>query len=592
MTVDEILNLENSILVRYYFYDDELYSTVKNGISKEKYQEIKDNYLADKLKKALGYPDKRYDEVLYKFFTYMPGISWKKDSVDRIISLDSLGMCYVYLNEARCLSKNKELNELVANWETIKMDDPEYREKCNYELAIKTRDIIREKRKQINSCNTLNDFIKVYSNDRSIKEMIEEMLKEYQKKFIRKEIARERVLEKIKQTFNDEITFLCGTIKNAVKICPVEYSEETKKMIHPIKLGLLLSFKSMEAAFHVSEEEDKDEEELKKHFNLCGIYAYWFYKYLKENKEVYEKNKHQKIKIYRDREGKYVEYTVESFLPIFEKFYKENMSDKRMLDRQKDSAGIGFKEFEERFNERVERDKKKLRLEVAATDWEILRAGTIDREREEMLKIINGINYQKRKDKPKTLDEIEKQKQDKLKLLMDKWEYFDQSNYIVTIKGTNQMTGYVGYIYPNGIVIFEQFFEEKKAKEPVIYKAIYVMDILNFIKMSSLSKTEIMDYIKNNSDESVKRVYHSKNWKEKLTQIIKADTITEEKKEALKEFLGLLEGKNNDNKIKVTKIELENFSESMKLKENRVGIVIGKGNTEEISKIKNKKNEK
>ena len=257
-----------------------------------------------------------------------------------------------------------------------------------------------------------------------------------------------------------------------------------------------------------------------------------------------------------------------------------------MLDRQIDSAGIGFKEFETRFNERLERDKKKLRLEVAATDWEIIRAGTIDREREDMLRIIDDMNYQRRKNKPKTLDEIEKQQQEKLKLLMDKWEFFDQSNYIVTIKGTNQMSGYIGYIYPNGTVVFEQFFEEKKEREPVIYKAIYVMDILNFIKMSSLSKTEIMEYIKNSKDESVKRVYHSKNWKEKIIQIIKANTLTKEKKEALKDFLGLLEDKNNDNKVRLTKIELENFSENMKLKENRTGIVLGKEKQEEQQKVK------
>ena len=584
MTVDEILNLEKSILIRYYFYDDELYSTAKNGISRERFIETKDSYISSKLKKVLGYNDKKYDKVLDKFFTYMPGISWKKDNVDRILSLDSLGMCYVYLNEARCLNMMSELNEIVSDWETIKMDNPEYRDECNKELAIKTRDIIREKRKQVNTCNSLKEFKEVYRNDDDMDQMVEQMVKQYTSLKYTRAQAETIVLETLKTSFNDEMTFLCSTIKNAVKICPIEYSEEIKKMINPIKLGLLLAFKSMDASLKSSK--DEDETEMQENFNLCGIYAYWFYKYLKENKEVYEKNKHQKIRIFRDRERKYAEYTLEDFLPIFEKFYKENMSKKRMLDRQIDSAGISFKEFETRFNERLERDKKKLRLEVAATDWEIIRAGTIDREREDMLRIIDDMNYQRRKNKPKTLDEIEKQQQEKLKLLMDKWEFFDQSNYIVTIKGTNQMSGYIGYIYPNGTVVFEQFFEEKKEREPVIYKAIYVMDILNFIKMSSLSKTEIMEYIKKSQDESVKRVYHSKNWKEKIIQIIKANTLTKEKKEALKDFLGLLEYKNNDNKVRLTKIELENFSENMKLKENRTGIVIGKEEQEEQQKVK------
>lgn len=586
MTVDEILNLENSLLVRYYFYDDELYSTAKRGISRDRFINEKDNFLANVLSKKIGIHEKKYDEILYKFFLYMPAISWKKESIDRILCVDSLGLCYIYLNEARCLNRMNELNELVENWETIKMDDPEYVKKCNRELADKTRDIIRAKRREINSCKNLDEFSNLIKDS----ETIDMMVKQYQKAGFKIEQAKMRTFEKVRQSFNDEITFLCSTIRNIIDMCPIEYSEETKNMIDPLKLGLLMAFKSMESAFKSEKEEEKDE--LDSIFNLQGIYAYWFYKYLKENKEEFEKHKNIKIKIYKDIDKKYHEYTLEDFIGIFEEFYKEKMANKRMLDKNSDCLGKGFAEYETLFNERAERDKKKASLEVAASDWEILRAGTIDEEREKIRRRIDDLSMQRRHQRrEENLKNLLRQEEDKIKNLIKKWEFFDSSNYIVTIKGINEMDGYIGYIYPNGTVLFEQFFDDKKNNEPAYYKAIYVMDILNFINMSSLSKTEIMDYIKHNPDGNVRRIYHTKNWTEKARKIISEDSLTKEKSEALKEFLKLLSEKDSsieETKVKVTKIELENFSDKMRLKESRVGIVTDT-QTEENQKKKEKK---
>ena len=583
MTVDEMLNLENSLLVRYYFYDDELYSTAKRGISRDRFLETKDNFIATLLSKKIGFHEKRYDDLLYKFFMYMPAISWSKSSIDRILCLDSLGLCYVYLNEARCLNNIRELNEIVETWDTTKMDDPEYIKKCNRELADKTRDIMRAKRRELNNCSTLEEFMALVKDD----ETINMMLKQYIKAGFKIDNAKARTLEKLKQSFNDEITFLCTTIRNVIDICPIEYSEETKNMIDPMKLGLLMAFKSMESAFKSEKEEEK--EELDEMFNLKGIYAYWFYKYLKEHKEEYEKSKNKKIIIHKDKEGRDFEYTIEDFIEVFEKFYKENMSNKRMLDKNSDCLGKGFSEFDKMFNERVERDKNKASLEVAASDWEILRAGTIDEEREKIRRRIDDLSMQRRHQRrEENLKNLLKQEEEKINNLMKKWEFFDSSNYIVTIKGINEMEGYIGYIYPNGTVLFEQFFDDKKNNEPAFYKAIYVMDILNFINMSSLSKTEIMDYIKHNPDGNVKRIYHTKHWTEKAKKIITEDLLTQGKSEALKEFLKLLSEKDSsveDTKIKVTKIELENFSNKMKLKESKVGIVT---DTQTKEDIKNK----
>ena len=571
MTVDEIINLENSMLVRYYFYDEELYSTAKKGISKERFIKTKDNYLANKILKEIGH-NERFDEILYKYFVYMPALATKEKSVDRILCLDNLGICYVYLNEARCLYRFNELNNIMAKWETRLMDDPDYRKKCNLELADRTREILKEKRKEINACKTLEEFSKSYADD----ELINEMVSRYKKAGYKEEIAKEKTKEKLVSTLNDEITFLSTTIRRIINIFPIEYSDEVKKLIDPIKLGMLLSFKSMQSSFNSDSEEKNDGYE--NIFNFRGVYAYWFYKYIKENKDIYERYKNATIFISDKGYGSLSEYSLNDFIKIFEDFYKENMSNKRMLDKQEDSAGISFLEFEERFTERAERDKNKVKLEVAAKDWEILRAGTVDEERNKILKTIDDLSL-RRKNKKKTQkdkESEEKLQSERINNLMKKWEFFDNSNYIITIKGINEMSGYIGYIYPNGTVMFEQFFDEKKETEPAYYKAIYVMDILNFINLSSLSKAEIIDYIKNNSDDTVKRIYHSKNWMKKAEKIINEDSLTEEKSNALKEFLDMLSEKkdSNNNEIKMTKIELENFSSRMKMKESRSGIVL------------------
>jgi hypothetical protein len=50
--------------------------------------------------------------------------------------------------------------------------------------------------------------------------------------------------------------------------------------------------------------------------------------------------------------------------------------------------------------------------------------------------------------------------------------------------------------------------------------ATYVMNIDNFVELSALSKTDIIKNIKSTVNPNVKRVYHSKNWEQRLLSII------------------------------------------------------------------------
>lgn len=105
--------------------------------------------------------------------------------------------------------------------------------------------------------------------------------------------------------------------------------------------------------------------------------------------------------------------------------------------------------------------------------------------------------------------------------LMRKRMFFEQTNYMEKIIGINNFEGYIGYIYPNGLVIFEKMYDDSKCSVPVsISNATYVMNIDNFVELSSMTKTEIIKYIKDSSNPNVVRLYHSKGWEQKLTNII------------------------------------------------------------------------
>lgn len=107
---------------------------------------------------------------------------------------------------------------------------------------------------------------------------------------------------------------------------------------------------------------------------------------------------------------------------------------------------------------------------------------------------------------------------------------FRKTDYLCQIIGTDKFEGYIGYIYPNGIVAFEKFFDEKErpSKEN---NATYIMNVKNFEYFSSLTKPEIIEYIKDMGNEEVDRKYHSANWEKNVRKIVENPNCEEEMKE-------------------------------------------------------------
>jgi len=98
-------------------------------------------------------------------------------------------------------------------------------------------------------------------------------------------------------------------------------------------------------------------------------------------------------------------------------------------------------------------------------------------------------------------------------------DILENSGFIGSIvKGINTFTGYYAFIYANGTVILEKFWENVDEMIPAIGCATYVMNIDNFLEMSKISKVKLIEYIKLLPNVGVKRIFHTSinNWQRNL----------------------------------------------------------------------------
>lgn len=110
-----------------------------------------------------------------------------------------------------------------------------------------------------------------------------------------------------------------------------------------------------------------------------------------------------------------------------------------------------------------------------------------------------------------------------IRRMLQSRQYLQNSGWLYRVQGIRKFEGYEGFVYPNGHVIFEKFYENIDTKEVAKSSATYVMNIYNFIELSKLSKQEIIQLIGSGNLSGVYRVYHSKDmsvWMSKIQQFI------------------------------------------------------------------------
>lgn len=114
----------------------------------------------------------------------------------------------------------------------------------------------------------------------------------------------------------------------------------------------------------------------------------------------------------------------------------------------------------------------------------------------------------------------------------------ENTNYICQIVGKNKFAGYIGFIFGNGVVIFEKFYEDNAMQKTIKNSnATYKMNIKNFVEFTQKSKQEIIEFIKDTKTTEIERIYHSKNWENKILRFIAEINYDETVKATIEQLL-------------------------------------------------------
>lgn len=148
----------------------------------------------------------------------------------------------------------------------------------------------------------------------------------------------------------------------------------------------------------------------------------------------------------------------------------------------------------------------KLYSEETKVNWEFLPEG----ERIKKFEIINS---------KKRVKTIEHNKDELVNEVNMRISILENSGFIGRpVKGLDTFKGYYAFIYPNGKVILEKFWENEETLNPAVGTATYVMTIDNFIEMSKISRINLIEYIKTLPEIGIKRIFHTtiNNWQRNL----------------------------------------------------------------------------
>lgn len=76
--------------------------------------------------------------------------------------------------------------------------------------------------------------------------------------------------------------------------------------------------------------------------------------------------------------------------------------------------------------------------------------------------------------------------------------------------GKNTFNGYIGYVYPNGRVVLDRFYDKQNDSTLADGNAVYAMNIEEFYELSKLSKSELI------RSKLCRRYIHKGNWTSKV----------------------------------------------------------------------------
>lgn len=130
--------------------------------------------------------------------------------------------------------------------------------------------------------------------------------------------------------------------------------------------------------------------------------------------------------------------------------------------------------------------------------------------------------------------------QEKIRRMIISKDYLENSSYLFRLEGINEFEGYQGYLYPNGTVIFEKYYDNIKTKKVASGSATYVMNLNNFVEVSKLTKSEIISKISKGEVEGVSRIFHREDmdrWKADVLQAITGSDYSMQVEQYIEELL-------------------------------------------------------
>lgn len=210
-----------------------------------------------------------------------------------------------------------------------------------------------------------------------------------------------------------------------------------------------------------------------------------------------EKNYNPYI-LYQMESGKKVRYTRRELQRDYEEFMKRHPDAKPLY-----LPPLNGEERDKYRDIELMEKLSSLKEETTTINWELLPKGESEkREKNDDVKPLDNSHT-----KIVGVDDVTK-----------RIDFLESTGYVGKLKGLNTFTGYYGYVYPNGTVILEKFWEDEECISPAINYATYIMNIDNFISMSKISRINLVEYIRTLPEIGVKRLYHSNisNWERNI----------------------------------------------------------------------------
>lgn len=312
------------------------------------------------------------------------------------------------------------------------------------------------------------------------------------------------IMEKTK--YCDLVAYKNKTIENVAHLLEDYDKAEDIIIAHPLDFSSLT-------------EEDKTKIELyiaERFYHMAVLvepeyrqtYLYYISNFLHEHKELKNSDLSIRIGVYTQEfnfiefdnpDGEEITYDI-----LYEKYRKLLIDNPSLCDINFSNIDFGNMTMDE-INEFMDEYLKDL-----SVSWELLpdeKYLSKNSKEQDM--------YEKHRD-------INKDLENEYELFMSKRMFYDSSNPMFRIKGKNTFSGYIGFIYANGKVILDRFYQSAKKGSIAKGAAAYIMNLEDFYEMSKLTKSII---IRNNL---CRRIVHKGNWQDLLMEEITAICDVEE----------------------------------------------------------------